>query len=82
MDFTNKTLVIIDVGTDDDTGDVVFKNSPGAQTWYVHIAAFVFFCHYLVDSIGKDMRQKCLISFFFLKCLILCFFPHKYTLNH
>ena len=34
MGFTYKTLAIIDVGIDDDTGygDVVFRNSPGAQT--------------------------------------------------
>ena len=63
MGFTYKTLVIIDVGIDDDTGygDVVF--SPGAQTWYVRTAACVFFFHYLVDSVVKDMRQNCLIIF-------------------
>ena len=34
MGFTYKTLAIIDVGIDDDTGygDVVFRNSPGTQT--------------------------------------------------
>ena len=37
-----------------------------------HRAARVFFFHYLVDSVVKDMRQKCVISFFCLKCLMLC----------
>ena len=70
MGFNNKIIVIIDVGTDDDTrgGHVVFIFSPGAQTCCVHTSAFVVF-HYLVDSVtlGQDM---------------LLFCAQIYTLNH
>ena len=75
MGFTNKTLVIIDVGINDDTGmatlylEIVRELKRDIFT-QLHVSSFF---HYLVESVGKDRRQKCLI-FFCLKCLMLCLF--------